>query len=82
MAGHLVCGNRQDRVEASLVKVVDKMVTQKEMEWRTARGSEDRQRTEVAIRDIRDGLVLRAEHERVWQNYTTRILTFSVRLMK
>lgn len=65
-------GNRQDRVEASLVTAVDRMVTQKEMEWRTARGAEDRQKTEVAIRDIRDNLVPRAEHERVWQNYTNK----------
>ncbi len=55
---------------SSLTAVVDKMVTQKEMEWRTARGAEDRTRTEGAIRDIRDDLVPRAEHERVWQNYT------------
>lgn len=50
----------------------EKIVTQKEMEWRTARGQEDRQRTEAAIKDIRDGLVPRAEHERVWQNYTSK----------
>lgn len=56
----------------SLANVVDKMVTQKEMEWRTARGQEDRQRTEAAVKDIRDGLVPRAEHERVWANYDQR----------
>lgn len=65
-------GNRQDRVEASLVAVVEKMVTQKEMEWRTARGAEDRTRTEIAVRDLRDNLVPRAEHERVWQTYSNR----------
>lgn len=56
----------------SLASVVAAMVTQKEMEWRTARGQEDRQRTEAAIKDIRDSLVPRAEHERVWANYDQR----------
>lgn len=56
----------------SLSTIVANMVTQKEMEWRTARGQEDRQRTEAAIKDIREGLVPRAEHERVWQNYTNK----------
>lgn len=71
----------QDRLDAAIVKnaeisqqalaiLVDKMVTQKELDTRTARGVEDRTRTEAAIRDIRDNLVPRAEHERVWQNYT------------
>ncbi|MBB4347915.1 hypothetical protein [Aliirhizobium cellulosilyticum] len=56
----------------SLSSLVDKMVTQKEMEWRTARSAEDRQRTEGAIKEIRTDLVPRAEHERVWQNYTNK----------
>ncbi|WP_244489912.1 hypothetical protein [Rhizobium sp. Leaf391] len=71
----------QDRLDAAIVKnaeisqqslaiLVDKMVTQKELDTRTARGVEDRTRTEAAIRDIRDNLVPRAEHERVWQNDT------------
>ncbi|KQS74517.1 hypothetical protein [Rhizobium sp. Leaf383] len=65
---------REDaRTEASNMKdslssVVQAMVTQKEMEWRTGRGIEDRSRMEAAIKDIRDGLVPRAEHERVWRN--------------
>lgn len=59
-------------VQTALEKVTANMVTQKEMEWRTARSSEDRQRTEIAIKDIRDSLVPRAEHERVWQNYDDR----------
>lgn len=53
---------------ASFATIVDKMVTQKEMEWRTTRGQEDRARMEGSIADIREGLVPRAEHERVWQN--------------
>ncbi|MER9697568.1 MULTISPECIES: hypothetical protein [unclassified Mesorhizobium] len=59
-------------VKGALSVVVDKMVTQAEMKWRTDRGAEDRLRTEAAIADIRSGLVPRAEHERVWQNYDQR----------
>ncbi|MGE7367921.1 hypothetical protein ACQKKX_02470 [Neorhizobium sp. NPDC001467] len=61
---------RQDRTDTTIIGVIDKMVTQKEMEWRTARSQEDRTRTDAAIKEIREGLVPRAEHERVWQNYT------------
>lgn len=60
----------QDRLDNAITVVVDKMVTQKEMEWRTARSAEDRSRMEASVKDIRDNLVPRAEHERVWQNYT------------
>lgn len=61
-----------DSTQQALVTLTDKMVTQKELEWRTARGQEDRARVEAAIADIREGLVPRAEHERVWQNYTNK----------
>jgi hypothetical protein len=47
---------------------MDKMVTQKEMEWRTARGAEDRQRMENAIKEVRDAQVPREELSRVWQS--------------
>lgn len=40
---------------------VDKMVTQKEMEWRTARGAEDRKRTDDGISDLRANTVSRNE---------------------
>ncbi|MBB3315096.1 hypothetical protein FHT77_000938 [Rhizobium sp. BK181] len=63
-------------IQSSLEKVTANMVTQKEMEWRTARSSEDRQRTDIAIKDIRESLVPRAEHERVWQNYDDRSKDF------
>jgi hypothetical protein len=59
-------------VKDALAVIADKMVTQAEMKWRTDRGQEDRLRTEGAIADIRAGLVPRAEHERVWQNYDQR----------
>lgn len=62
----------QSEIKQSIVTVVDKMVTQQEMKWRTDRGAEDRVRTDAAIADIRAGLVPRAEHERVWQNYDQR----------
>lgn len=70
-AGTFVYGTlstRQDRTDTTIVSVVDKMVTQKEMEWRTARSQEDRLRTDGAIKEIRSDLVPRAEHTRVWQN--------------
>lgn len=57
---------------SALATIVDKMVTQKEMEWRQARGAEDRARLEGSLADLRSGLVPRAEHERVWQNYTSK----------
>lgn len=59
-------------VKASILLITERMVTQKELEWRTARGVEDRQRTESAVKDIRESLVPRAEHERVWQNYSNK----------
>lgn len=59
-------------VKSSILLITERMVTQKELEWRTARGVEDRQRTEAAVKDIRESLVPRAEHERVWQNYTNK----------
>lgn len=49
--------------------VVDKMVTQKEMEWRTQRSAEDRQRTDANVRDLRDAQVPRLELDRVFQAY-------------
>lgn len=52
----------------------EKVVTQKELEWRTARAQEDRTRTEIGIRDLRDGLVPRQEHERVWASYDQRLV--------
>jgi hypothetical protein len=53
---------------SALSAVVDKMVTQKEMEWRTARSAEDRKRTDDGIADLRASQVPRQELERVWQS--------------
>ncbi|MDM9643894.1 hypothetical protein [Rhizobium sp. S163] len=52
--------------------VVDKMVTQKEMEWRTARGAEDRSRMEGSVKEVRDAQVPREELDRVWASYDQR----------
>lgn len=58
---------------SALSVITDKMVTQKEMEWRSARAAEDRQRTEVSIKDLRSDQVPRQEHERVWSGYDSKI---------
>lgn len=60
--------------KASLAVITDKMVTQKEMEWRTARSAEDRARTDAAVKEIRDAQVPRAELDRVFQNYDQRFV--------
>ena len=52
-----------------LATIVDKMVTQKELEWRTARGAEDRQRTEASIKELREEQVPRKELDRVFNSY-------------
>lgn len=54
---------------SSLSTLVDKMVTQKEMDWRTARGAEDRARMELSVKDVRDAQVPRTELDRVWSSY-------------
>jgi len=47
--------------QASFAKVNDAMVTQKEMEWRTQRGAEDRKRADDALADLRTLTVTRNE---------------------
>lgn len=61
-----------ETTQSSLSQITSTMITRQEMDWRQARGQEDRQRMEQTIKDIRDGLVPRAEHERVWANYTSQ----------
>jgi CHASE3 domain sensor protein len=56
----------------SISAVVDKMVTQKEMEWRTARGAEDRARTDASVKELRDAQVPREELDRVFGSYDQR----------
>ncbi len=57
-----------------LANVVDKMVTQKEMEWRTGRGAEDRLRSESMIKELREEQVPRKELDRVWTAYDQRMV--------
>lgn len=57
----------------SQANIVERMVTQKEMEWRTARGMEDRQRSEMTFRTIDGTMVPRAELDRVFQGYDQRL---------
>jgi len=63
-----------ENAQASLKSINDSMVTQKEMEQRTARGVEDRARTDVAVKDLRDAQVPREELVRVWDNYDQRFI--------
>lgn len=57
-------------LKAAISNLSDKVVTRQEMEWRQARGAEDRTRMEGSIKDIRDAQVPRAELERVWTSQT------------
>ncbi|WP_457663707.1 hypothetical protein [Sinorhizobium medicae] len=49
------------RLENAIVRVAETSVSQKEMEWRSARGAEDRKRSEDALNDIRSSTVSRNE---------------------
>ncbi len=64
--------SNQDRLETAMVRLADSAVTQKEMEWRTARGQEDRLRTERGIAEVRDAQVPRAELDRTFAAYDQR----------
>lgn len=48
-------------VKDAMTGIVDKMVTQQELKWRTDRGQEDRTRTDAAITDLRANTVSRNE---------------------
>lgn len=50
-----------ENTQTSFAKVNDAMVTQKEMEWRTQRGAEDRKRADDALADLRTMTVTRNE---------------------
>lgn len=73
----------QDRLDAAIVKSAEiqqasiselskAVVPRQEMEWRQARSSEDRQRTEANVKDLRDSQVPRAELTRVFSGYDQR----------
>ncbi|WP_416066125.1 hypothetical protein ACK9YZ_07160 [Rhizobium sp. ZK1] len=54
--------------------LADKMVTRQEMEWRAARGTEDRARTDANVKELRDAQVPRAELDRVFGSYDQRFV--------
>ena len=58
---------------SAISSLAAQIVTQKELDWRTQRAAEDRQRTETAIKDLRSDQVPRQEHERVWSGYDNKI---------
>lgn len=47
--------------QEAISKLAENIVTQKEMEWRTQRGAEDRKRSDDALTDLRGGTVSRNE---------------------
>lgn len=51
------------RLDQTLTGISENMVTRQEMDWRAARGIEDRNRTDGALADLRSNTVTRAE----WQ---------------
>jgi hypothetical protein len=53
-------------LKMTMAAMSEKMITREEMDWRQARGTEDRARTDTAILDLRAAQVPRAELERVW----------------
>jgi len=59
-------------VKASILFITERMVTQKELEWRTALGVEDRQRTEAAAKDIRKPRTPRRARTRMAELYQYR----------
>lgn len=62
----------QDRLDNAIVKIAELAVSQKEMEWRSARGVEDRTRAEAALKEVRSAQVPREELDRVWAKYDQR----------
>ena len=49
------------RLEDAVVRVAETTVSQKELEWRTQRGAEDRKRSDDAVNDLRSATVSRNE---------------------
>lgn len=56
-------------LKTSVITISERMVTQKEMEWRTARGQEDRARMENGLKEVRESQVPRAELDRVFASF-------------
>jgi len=53
--------NATSDLKGSVAIITEKMVSQQEMEWRSARGAEDRLRQEASLKDLRDAQVPGAE---------------------
>lgn len=60
-------------LKTAVSSISEKMVTQKEMEWRTQRGAEDRSRMEASLKEVRDAQVPREELDRVFNSYDQRL---------
>jgi hypothetical protein len=56
-------------LKSGVAMLADRMVTRQEMDWRQARGQEDRQRAEAGIKEVRDAQVPRAELDRVFASF-------------
>lgn len=52
-------------LKGSVAIITEKMVSQQEMEWRSARGAEDRLRQEASLNDLRAAASPRAELDRI-----------------
>jgi polyhydroxyalkanoate synthesis regulator phasin len=61
------------RLDSTLSVLSDKMVTRGEIDWRTARAAEDRQRLETTLAGIRADLVPRAELSQRFDDLKDRI---------
>lgn len=62
------------RLETALARLAETTVSQNEMEWRTARGTEDRARSDAMLKEIRSAQVPREELDRVWSSYDQRFI--------
>lgn len=60
-------------LKSAVFSLSEKMVTRQEMDWRQARGAEDRARMESSINSLEADQVPRKEHERVWLSYDAQL---------
>lgn len=61
-------------LKSAVTILSERMITRQEMDWRQARGVEDRSRMESSVKEIRDAQVPRDELARTWQNYDQRFM--------
>ncbi|MEJ1118913.1 hypothetical protein V9K92_10600 [Phyllobacterium sp. CCNWLW109] len=62
-------------LKAAVLTISERMVSRQEMDWRQARGTEDRARMEASINALEADQVPRKEHERVWQSYDAQMMS-------